>query len=355
MSSARGQGTSDHPARSLVVIELAGEPANVAAVEDILRERVGPTGLEVSFTSVEEVDPVAVVSSATGREDELAHVWIDLRSRERITFYLLDGKRERVLVRHFVRYENPEVAREELGHVVELALVALRAGESIGVGRDVARAELAPAAEPPPPAPAAAPAPPPREAPLPLPPQAVPVTRLRMGAFYEVEAYAGGPEVWSGPGLVGEVRRTLPRSKLGYGALVSGQYRLPSSADVAASTSMRFTGGAMHLLAVGSVALSRPAELALGIGGGLNLLHVEARGERSSEVRFAEGSTRVLPTLRAMVRYEHAVPSLRLFAGIGLDVPLDSARYLLARPGETVVLFEAWSARPFVLAGIQTP
>jgi hypothetical protein len=55
------------------------------------------------------------------------------------------------------------------------------------------------------------------------------------------------------------------------------------------------------------------------------------------------------------VRYEHAVPSLRLFAGVGLDVPLESARYLLARPGETIVLFEAWSARPFVMAGIQTP
>jgi hypothetical protein len=118
---------------------------------------------------------------------------------------------------------------------------------------------------------------------------------------------------------------------------------------------MRFEGGAVHALAVGSLALSKPAELALGIGGGLDLLHAEARGDRTTEVRFAEGSTRVLPTLRALVRYEHAVPSLRLFVGIGIDVPVQSARYLLARPGETVVLFDAWSVRPFLLAGIETP
>jgi hypothetical protein len=181
------------------------------------------------------------------------------------------------------------------------------------------------------------------------------VTHLRAGAFYEAEAYAGGPEVWSGPGAVLELRRSVPNSKLGYGALVSGQYRLPSSADAGPSSSMRFEGGAAHVLAVGSLALSRPAELALAVGAGLDLLHAEARGDRASEVRFAEGTTRALPTLRALVRYEHAVPSLRLFAGVGLDVPLESARYLLARPGETIVLFEAWSARPFVMAGIQTP
>jgi hypothetical protein len=137
--------------------------------------------------------------------------------------------------------------------------------------------------------------------------------------------------------------------------MLSAQYRLPSSADAGSSASMWFEGGAVHVLAVGSVALSRPAELAFGVGGGLDLLHAEARGDRASEVRFAEGSLRVLPTLRALVRYEHAVPSLRLFAGVGVDVPLESARYLLARPGETVVLFDAWSARPFLLVGIQTP
>lgn len=337
--------------RTRVTIELAGEAGSIAAVESILRERLAQPGLEASFATIEAVDPAAVVTPTGAQDDELARVWIDLRASERITLYIVDGKRERVLVRHFARHENPEVAREELGHVVELALVALRSGERIGIGREAAQAELAPAVVPVPPAPPPAPA---EKAQVPQPAPAA-TTRVRAGAFYEAQAYAGGPEVWSGPGAMVELRRRPTSARLGYGALLSGQYRLPSSNDAVGGSSMRFQGGAVHVLAVGSVALSRPAELALGIGGGLDLLHAEAVGGRASEVRFAEGSTRVLPTLRALVRYEHAVPSLRLFVGAGIDVPVESARYLLARPGDTVVLFDAWSVRPFLLAGIQTP
>lgn len=340
---------------SLVVIELAGEPAAVAAVENILRERLATPGLDASFSTIDAVDPAAVVAPSAAQDGELARVWLDLRAEGRITLYLVDGKRERVLVRHFARYDNPEVAREELGHVVELALVALKAGERIGIGREAAQADLAPAA----PTPAPPPPPPKAEAPAPPPPQPRAATHLRAGAFYEAQVYAGGPELWSGPGAVVDLRHRPAPSKLGYGALVSGQYRLPSSAG-GAGASMRFDSGAVHALAVGTLAISTPAELAVGIGGGLDFLNAEARGERTSHlgearVRFAEGSLRVLPTLRALVRYEHAVPSLRLFAGVGIDVPVESARYLLARPGESVVLFEAWSVRPFLLVGIETP
>jgi hypothetical protein len=333
-----------------VIIELAGEESAVAAVQGLLRERLAATELDVSIAVIDAVDPATVVSPNGAREDELARIWVDLRDRERITFYLVDGKRERVLVRHFARHENPEVAREELGHVVELALLALRAGERIGIGREDARGQLAPAAVPPPPPPPAA-----AEAPV-LAPSKPRALHLRAGAFYEAQAYAGGPELWSGPGAMVELRRRPAASKLAYGALISAQYRLPAVAEAAsATTNIRFEGGAVHVLAVGTVALSRPAELAVAVGGGLDLLHAEARGDRAAEVRFAEGSMRVVPTLRALVRYEHAVPSLRLFAGVGIDVPVESARYLLARPGETVVLFEAWGMRPFLVAGIQTP
>lgn len=329
----------------------------MSAVESVLRERLAWPGLEVSFDAVEAVDPAAVVMLSGAQDDELARVWVDLRAPERITLYLVDGKRERVLVRHFARHDNPEVAREELGHVVELALVALRAGERIGIGREAAREELAPsvAASSPPSPPVPSPA---AEAP-PSAPRRRTTTHVHAGAFYEAQAYAAGPEIWSGPGVLVELRRRAPGARFGYGALLSGQYRLPSNAD-GAGASMRFEGVAVHALAVGTLAISKPAELALGIGGGLDFLHAEARGDRTSDfgeggVRFADGSLRALPTLRALVRYEHAVPSLRLFAGVGLDVPVTSARYVLARPGETVALFEAWSARPFLLVGIETP
>lgn len=337
------------------MIELAGEPAGASAVEGILRERLASPGLDASFLAVDSVDPATVVAATGARDDELARLWIDMRAPERITLYLVDGKRERVLVRHFTHHDNPEVAREELGHVVELALIALRAGERIGIGREAARVELLPEPVPSSSPPSPPPPPPPADSVQPHRPEVAARTRLRVGAFYEAQAYAGGPEVWSGPGAVAELRRSRAMRRLGYGAMLAGQYRLPARADAARASAMRFEGGAVHALAVGSLALSRPGELTLGIGGGVDLLHAEGRTDGPSEVRFAEGSLRVLPTLRALVRYEHAVPSLRLFAGAGLDVPLESARYLLARPGEQVVLFEAWNARPFLLLGLETP
>jgi hypothetical protein len=349
-SAPRKDAAGDqHMRRTRVVIELAGEDAAVSAAQSVLRERLSGSDLEVATSAIQAVDTAVVLTPLGARDDELAHLWIDLRDPDRVTLYLVDGKRERVLVRHFARHQNPEVAREELGHVVELAVIALRAGERIGIGREDARDQLAPASAP------IVAAPPPRaEAPVAPPARKAPPLDLRAGAFFEAQAYGGGPELWSGPGLMGEVRRKPASSKVAYGALISAQYRLPANADTA-STTMRFEGGAAHLLAVGTVAISRPAELAFALGGGIDLLHTEAHGDRASEVRFAEGHTRLVPALRALVRYEHAIPSLRLFAGLGVDVPVESARYLLARPGESVVLFEAWRIRPFLVVGVQTP
>jgi hypothetical protein len=280
-------------------------------------------------------------------------LWIDLRDPERITLYLVDGNRERVLVRHFTRHENPEVAREELGHVVELALAALRAGERIGVGREDARVQLVPAAAAPPVVVSPPPRPEARAVPA-LPPKPARL-QVRAGAFVEGQAYGGGPELWTGLGVMGELRRKPEAARFGYGALLSGQYRFPARAE-AGSTTMRFEGGAVHAMGVGTLAVSRPGEVALALGGGVDVLHAEALGDRAAEVRFADGHTRLVPTLRAVARYEHAIPSLRLFGGIGIDVPLSSTRYLLARQdGGTVVLFEAWGVRPFLVLGVQTP
>jgi hypothetical protein len=337
--------------RRVVTVQLAGEPASVQAMEGVLRERLAPAELTLSFTRTEVIDPAAVVTPSGVRDDDLARIWIDDRARERVTLYLVDGKWERVLVRHFRRHENPEVVNEEVGHVVELALTALRGGERIGIGRDLARAQLAPEAPDPVPPPPATDEPPP-PAPVPAPPSTT--SHVRGGVFYEAQAYGAGPQLWSGPGLLVELRREREGARWSYGGLLSLQYRLPSTTDAADAT-VDFDGGAAHLLAMGATRISRPAELAFGVGPGIDLLHAEARGLRGADVRFAEGRVRWIPTVRALVRYEHAVQRLRIFAGVGLDVPFESTRYVLARGSENVVLFSAWGARPFVVLGIEGP
>src|SRR5436189_68309 len=73
-----------------------------------------------------------------------ARVWIDARDPARTTLYLADGAWERVLVRTVATPQAlDEVAREEIGHIVQDAVAALRAGLHIGfTTRDEARASL---------------------------------------------------------------------------------------------------------------------------------------------------------------------------------------------------------------------
>jgi len=343
-------GDPEQITRRVVDVQLAGEHAAVQSMESVLRERLGPLDLTVSFAETEAVDPAAVVTPHDVRSDDLARIWIDARATERVTLYLVDGKWERVLVRHFRRHENPEVVNEEVGHVVELALVALRGGERIGIGREAARVQIGldPVAAPPPAPPPVADRP---AAPPPVAPLAPAKTRFAAGAFYEAQAYGAGPELWGGPGAVVELDRASTRSRISLGGLLSAQYRLPSEAEGDVVT-VAFEGGAARALGVVRTRLTASDELALGVGGGVDLLHTEARGPRSAEVRFAEGRTRWIPAARALVRYDHAVQRLRLFAGIGLDVPFESSRYFLARGGENVALFGGWALRPFFVVGV---
>lgn len=335
-----------------MTVALAGDPAAVGAVSDVLRERIAAQELAVAFETVPTVDP-AVVLGAPSKEEAFARAWIDLRGETQSTLYLVDGKGERVLIRAFARQQNPEVTYEAIGHVVELAVTSLRAGALIGIGRDRARAELlpeTPAPTPPAPTPPAAAA---REAPTPAPaPRGQ--TRFSGGVFYEAQAY-GGLDVWSGPGGLVEVRRRPARGRFSFGALAAAQYRLPAESETTRSPILRFEGAAASVLATGGVALSRPGELVLGLGPGLEALDVEARGDRAADVRLVAGDTQIAGLFRMLVRYEHALPGVRLTAGVGADVPFERTRYLIAGPTGATVLFEAWPVRPFFSFGIQMP
>lgn len=351
-----GAGSERVP-RRVVTVEIAGDERNVAETTTLLRERLASQPIDTTYATAETIDPATVVTPANVHDDDLARVWIDMRGNRRVTLYVVDGPWERVFIRHFVRHDNPEVTREEIGHVVELALVALVAGERIGVGRDVARAELAPAAAP-------APTPPPPAPPIPdhveTKPEPAPATKTRFhaGPFFEMQAYGSGPELRSGIGGMLEVHRTPPSTRLRYGANLLFQYRLPVDADAGTATTVRSEGAAAHLLAHASYAVSRPAELAVMLGPGLEMNHAEARGDRAASVTFAGGETTLSPVARLLVRYTHAFPDLfQLFAGVGLDVPFERTRYLLARPsgGGSTVLFEQWAARPFLVLGVTTP
>ncbi len=334
--------------------------------------------VDAVIEDVESIDRASVVhppaAGATPVEPSptLARIWIDVPShtQEDVTIYVVDGAWEHVLVRRVARQANPEVTWEEIGHIVELALVALRSGHTIGVDRAAAERELLGApgveelveAQPAPAESRRSPEPPSRPS---SPDTTVPVRpasttsspwSFRAGGFYGVSAYGSGLELASGPGLIVEVHRRAIARRLELGGVVTGEYRFPSTVD-RGSALVRFEGAAMHLLASGTVALGARHHLMIGAGGGVELVHARATSDTLSTISFVDRNLRATPTGRVLARYGlDASSSLRLFAGVGVDLPFEAPRYLLTRANESepVVLFEPWAVRPFVVLGLES-
>jgi len=339
--------------RRLVSVKIAGDTTSVAAVLDVLRERTGGTETDTELEVVPTIDRASIVTPGPSNERQLARIWIDLREprgraneRMPVTLYVVDGPWERVLVRPVTREANPEVTWEEIGHIVELALGALRAGESIGVGRAVAREQLLPTPEPPPPPPRA------REAPPRAPPPPNPWRpHVRAGAFYSVSTYGPGLELASGPGAVLQLHSNSGR--LDFGATLTAEYRLPSTVERGAAV-VTFEGGAFHVMASSAYSFNKRHQLSLGLGGGAELVNVTGASTQLESLRFVDGDIDFIPAARIITRYSHAVSTFRLFAGAGVDLTFRNLRYLLSRGDDSVILFEPWVARPFLLLGIET-
>ncbi len=355
----RTTASGNNPAkRTLVSVKLAGDPTSTAAVLDVLRERIGAADADASFEIVSAIDRASVVTPGPPDERQLARIWIDMTepvdragAAEPVTLYVVDGPWERVLVRPVAREANPEVTWEEIGHIVELALGALRAGESIGVGRAVALEQLFPSPDPPP-RPRRR-----REAPrfAARAPSRVAVS-ARGGVFYSTTAYGSGLELASGPGGIFELHAD-PHwlgGKLHFGAEFTGEYRFASTVDRGRAL-VRFEGAAFHLMASAGYRLSNRQQLFLDVGGGGELVHAKGESPDLTNVRFVNGNIDPIPTARVLTRYAWvATRTTRLFGAAGLDIPFRNPRYLLSRENEPVVLFEPWVIRPFVMIGIET-
>lgn len=361
--SSAWSGPYAEEARTLVSVKIAGAPTAVLPLLEVLRERVasgrGAAGEDTSFELIGRVDRASVVTPGPPSPRQLARVWIDLgreqseHASDPVTIYVVDGPWERVLVRQVGHHENIEITWEEIGHIVESALVALRAGERIGVGRALAQEQLLPVSS-------VAPLPPPPPDPLgeepapPATPASGPPWGIRAGAFYTASAYGygAGPRVASGAGGLIDVHATS--RSLRFSATIMGEYRLPSTVDRGAAV-VHLEGGALHVLASASYSPAPRHQVHVGAGPGFELVQAGGIAPGRDDIRFAERTLDTIPTGRLLARYAYAVGPARAFGGAGLDLSLRTLRYTLARAdGTSLVVFEPWVARPFLLIGVET-
>jgi hypothetical protein len=321
-----------------VSLAIAAEPRAADELELVVRELLARLSVAVQVSQVAHIDVREIASPPPLQRPLLARVWIDFKKPGRATLYLLATAQDRLLVRTVDRAPSgDELAREELGHILETSAEGLLSGANVGVPRVEAISLLEPTETKP------APPPPPKAN------EVVPWWQL--GALYEVSALSSQVRFTHGPMLSALFRAQTPKAVVGLWA--TAQYRLPIEVSDSA-VGATLASGALRLLATMDLPMSRAVSFRLGLGGGTDLVRAETQAPpgyvpEHSHVR-AFGVGRVSAGLEARV-----AASLLLWLNAAADLDPSSTTYVIdARAAETLVL-RPWAVRPAVAVGAAFP
>lgn len=351
--SSPTDATREHLAARDVAIVVHGDEAQRAALQ-IQLEGALPTGVASSIAAG-PIDLARAVAPAPVEPEMLARVWIELAPADRggvVTVALVDGRHERVLVRHIAAPIGVDAAvRETIATLVASAIEALRDGAVIGIERAVAQAQLDAAIPPPPadtPNSSAAPTTPTRPQPDAPPPPTTPRRRgdrriaLAIEPGWSLLAWSREQPLQHGPSLALGV---LSRGRWRAGAGLSGQYRLPARVahdDVG----LRLSSGSLRVWAGVHPGITQRVGLRARVGAGVDLVRASVSATTPG-VRTRVAAVHALPVVRASFGVGVSLtPGLQLALDAALEVDLVDTRFVLEAPDRTV--FDPWRARPGV-------
>lgn len=348
--ATRGQDPAQAAARPRVEIVVHGDPQSVESLRVQLEGAVGD-GVQLAIAGVDRIDLAAALAPGPGDPATLARVWIELAPRglAHATIVVVDGARERALVRHIRAEQGIDAAvRETVATICATAIEGLRAGAVIGLERAAVAAELAPPADPPPPA-IAPPEPPIAIEPAP-PASAVGAPRepsprtsplvLPIELAWAIAAWSRAPVIQHGPALgIG----VLARGKLQPGGGIVGQVRLPAIVDHD-DVRARLDSGAVRVWAGLHPQVAPRLRLRARMGGGVDLLRA-LTSSRSTGVEPAGAAVHAIPIVRASLGLQIALPRrLALAFDASVEVDLVDTQFVLRAPERTVL--DPWRARP---------
>jgi hypothetical protein len=327
-----------------VLLSVAAPATEAAQLEAVARELLERLEMRVEMRRVERID-VAEIRQALGPEQAyFARVWIAFAPSGRARLYVEHGESDRVLVREVGgEVNNPELVREELGHILQTAIEGLKAGEAIGAPRRDALKDEPGSPAPPAAAPPASSAESERQVRSSWPRQP-----LLFSPRYELGWLGDRAHVQDGPGAA--FQAAFP-----FGFELAGYYRRPlevSSAGVGA----RLQTVSLRALAMLDVWRGPRSGVRLGGGIGADLVRVSAFAEPGTDVRLAPSSWRKLALARLQANYAHRLASFfDLELGLGADVDLSDTRYVVQRAGGSSSVLEPWRVRPFIAVGARVP
>jgi hypothetical protein len=322
-----------------VDVVIAADDASALAMRAVVIELIARLGLATNVTLATDVNAAELITPRAGAEPRTARVWIDLSKPERATLYLVDRGWERILIRHVRKLPgHEELSREAIGHILETAVDALAHGAQIGVAREEARLQIEEAS-----APVDVP-------PLPAPSQGAPGPRLELGAMYEAELYAQGGVVANGPAASFYIGK--PRGAVRPGGWLTLQYRLPMIVDTA-PLGVRLDGGTGRALAAIDLAVGPRLAVRLGLGGGIDVLHMSPRLERSPGTTRGKDDDFVVLVARASGAASLSLSAdLALTVVVSCDLDPSGTRYVVAVDGVTAPALSPWPVRPALSLGL---
>ena len=344
---AQAQAQPGAAASHRVLITVAAPSSETEQLEAVFRELLQRLEMEVELRRVEAIDVGEIRRRPPAGQSYFARVWIAFARSGRARVYLEHSERDRVLVRDVAAdSSNPELVREELGHIVQAAIEGLKAGEEIGAPRDQALLQAEPDEAPPqvaalPTAPAAAPEPEPgprrRKA-------------YRFGPRYEAVWLGDASLFEDGPGAVfGWV------SAARVGVELSAYYRRPLKIE-ASPVGARMQTLALRALLSFDAWSEDGSLLRLAAGAGADLVRVSPLASPGSDIELAPSGWLQLALGRVTLSYVHELASFVDFElSLGADLDPAGTHYVFRRSAGEAAVLAPWPVRPLLSLGATVP
>jgi hypothetical protein len=331
-----------------VLLTVAAPADEAQQLEAVARELLARLEVELELRRVERVELHEIRRRAAPGHTYLARVWIAFARSGRARLYLEHAESDRVLVRDVAAdSSNPELVREELGHILQAAIEGLQAGEEIGAPRDEAlqqvetddagRAAAAPRAA--------------EKQAEPLRPQPQHRHAIRFGPRYEAVWLGDASAFEDGPGAVfGWIK---PGSRFGFE--LSGYYRRPLelSADPVGAQLQTL---ALRALVTFDAWRGLHSVLRLAAGPGTDLVRVSPQASPGTDIELAQSNWLKLAVGRVGFSYEHQLRSfVAVELNLGADIDPGQTRYIYRRRNGDVAVLEPWPVRPLLSLGATVP
>jgi len=331
---------------SVVLLTVAAPPDDAEKLEAVASELLERLQMQIELRRVERVDVGEVRQPLRGGPAYFARVWIAFAKSGRARLYLEHAARDRVLVRDVeADGHNPELVREELGHILQTAIEGLKAGEEIGAPRREALKEAG-EDETPPVAPKPAPAK--RE------PAAKPVASRsrswRFGPRYELVWLGDGSRFEDGPGAV--FGALLPTTTRAWGLELGGFFRRPLKID-ALPVGARLQSLALDALVTFEIWRGARALFRLGAGAEADLVRLSPFAAAGQDVQLAKSHWLKVALGRVALSYAHDVGNfMDIEVTVGAELDPGRTRYVFEQNGGATDVLSPWPVRPLLSLGV---